>query len=297
MDEGNAAGAELASATTYGVVCARAAEGQRDLQECTRRYPDLFPVDPFDATLLNSVALAVAGGAPWLQTDELRIANRAALWVFGLDRTIDHLAGSPDEVAIAVKGCLAVGSGGPPQPGDGLTEFLADIRDALTDMPSYPALLPAWRIELDRMLAAMAREWIWKSERDLKGLPTVEEYLANADNFGSSFVNVVQWGVGFAEPLDRLTDLLSASRAVQRVLRLVNDLATFDREMRWGDLNVLMLGRSRAEVSEMITTLLAESMELLRPLRSTHPRIVTYLERQLGFSLGFYRVSDYWSTP
>src|SRR5688572_15841594 len=85
MDEANPAGAELASATTYGVVCARAAEGQRDLLECTRRHPDLFPADPFDATLLNSVALAVAGGAPWLQTDELRIANRAALWVFGLD--------------------------------------------------------------------------------------------------------------------------------------------------------------------------------------------------------------------
>jgi hypothetical protein len=295
MDEPSPAGAELASATTYGVICARAAEGQRDLQECASTYRKLFPPDPFDATLLTSVALAVACGAPWLNTDQLRIANRAALWVFGLDRTFDHLAESPDDMVSAVEGCLAVGAGGPPEPGDDLTRFLADIRDALADMPSYPALLPAWRTELDRMLAAMAREWIWKSERDVKGLPTLTDYLSNADNFGSSFVNVVQWGTGFAEPLDRLPDLLAASRAVQRVLRLVNDLATYDREERWDDLNVLMLGCTRAEVSEMITTLLAESMELLRPLRSTHPQIATYLERQLGFSLGFYRVSDYWA--
>jgi hypothetical protein len=147
------------------------------------------------------------------------------------------------------------------------------------------------------MLAAMAREWRWKSA--LAGGaagPTFEEYLGIADNTGLSFVNVSHWlFTGDEACLERLGELVTAGRAAQRVLRLVNDLATFERDMVWGDLNALMLA-DRASVSRRITTLVKRCRRLLHPLETACPQQVAYLARQIGFTSGFYQVTDFWGT-
>jgi hypothetical protein len=284
-------GDELERTLEHGRICGLAAGGQRDLQATAAAHPRLFPPKPFDATVFSTVAMATAFGAPWCTREQLRVANLTALWVFAADWRIDYLARSAAEVETVVAGCLSVVDGAAPGD-DPLLGLLAELRDELAAAPAFAAHRPAWREELRRMLRAMQREWVWKSARTR---PSFEEYLDNADNFGSSWVNVSHW-IALGEPatLAGLGELTAAGRGVQRVLRLVNDLATHQRDVGWGDLNALMLGVDRDELTRRIAALARQSLAVARELPPSCRRESVYLARQIGFSSGFYQVSDFW---
>jgi hypothetical protein len=286
----------LREAAEHGRICALAADGQRDLHKCAEAYPDLFPGDPFEPALFSAVPLATAFGAPWCTSDQLRMANRISLWIFAVDWLVDCRADSRDQVEDIVRRCLAIVDSGEPV-GDPLTRFLADIHDELAKAPLFATLGPLWYDQLHRMMTAMAREWDWKSARAIGGTgPTFQEYLANADNYGSSLVNVAHWIVtGDSYTVDQLEELRRASGAVQQVLRLLNDLASYRRELAWRDLNALMLGVDRAEVAEWIAVLVDRCRATHRRLAAGDPTAAAYLDRQIGYSMGFYPVTDYWS--
>ncbi|MEH1013313.1 terpene synthase family protein [Micromonospora sp. CPCC 206060] len=289
----------MGTATEQGRICALVARGQRDLQRCAVDHRDLFPADPFDATLFSSIAMAIAFGAPWCTEEQLRLTNRTVLWGFAVDWLVDRVATSAAEVDRLVDAALAVADGAAPPADQPLARFLAELRDELATAPTYPALRGVWRAELARMVSAMAREWVWKSTTAEKGgpavVPTLDEYLDNADNLGATFVNVTHWiHTGDPTTAAHLDDLVAASGVVQQVLRLVNDLGTYERDLRWGDLNALMLVADRAEVRHRIDALVDRSRDLLAPLTVTCPVQAAYLARQLGYSSGFYRTTDFW---
>lgn len=286
------------SAVESGRVSAVAGQAQRDLQRCAASYGDLFAAKPFDPALYSTIALANAFCAPWLGAHELRIANRASLWAFGLDWQVDYLAKSAEEVRQVIRRCVSVADGTPPAEEDMLARFLADILAELAAAPAFPELEPVWRRELDRMLAAMAREWEWQAMRssgDESRLPTFDEYLENADNICFSFVFVSHWILtSGSPPIAHATDIVAAGRLVQQVIRLLNDLGTYDRDITWGDLNPLMLGVSRDDVLARIAELVAASRPVLRDLHEPHPRLAAFLDRYIGFNTGFYGLTDYW---
>ncbi|TMR19073.1 hypothetical protein ETD86_20770 [Nonomuraea turkmeniaca] len=62
--------------------------------------------------------------------------------------------------------------------------------------------------------------------------------------------------------------------------------------MSCGDLNILGLGVSRAEVTEATAGLAREAAQLLGPVRERSPRAAAYLRRQLGFHSGFHGIPD-----
>lgn len=290
---------QVREATEHGSVCALAADCQRDLQKCDDAYPGLFP-RPFDARLFSTTALANAFGSPWSTASELRVATRSSLWVFAADWLVDYAAKTRAEVTELAEGCLAVADGAPPVAGAEVTRFLADIRDELATVPAFDRLHPVWYDQLRRYLDAVTREWDWKTARAAHGdaeLPTFEQYLDNHDNFGSAFVNVSHWiFTGDAYTHEHLDELRVPSGLVQRVLRLLNDLATYGRDRDWGDLNALMLGVGRAEVAERIGRLVDQCRTRIEPLRAESPRLAAYLERQIGYSTGFYGKTDYWGS-
>ncbi|WP_084517988.1 terpene synthase family protein [Microtetraspora niveoalba] len=295
------------AASDMGRIAALAAAAGRDLRKCAESYDDLFGGKPFDPGFYGSLALVGAFGSPWATADELRIVNRAALWVFAVDWLVDVTAKTSEDVDTIVRDCLATADGtvdgtadGTAGPATPLTRFLADIRDDLASVPAFAAARPVWRAQLERMLTAMAREWRWNDARENAGgtgrvLPDLEEYLANADGTGSSFVNVSHWiFTGDPWTVSHLDEVMAISAEVQRYLRLLNDLATYRRDVGWGDVNVLMLGVGRDEVSERMAELADRAGELLEPLRDVCPRTVAYLECQVGFNTGFYGGADYW---
>ncbi|RGC67093.1 hypothetical protein C5N14_20065 [Micromonospora sp. MW-13] len=288
---------QLSAAAEQGRICALAAKGQRDLQRHAARYPDLFSGRPFDGALFSNIALAIAFGAPWCTAEQLRLTNRAVLWGFALDWRIDYLAKSRADVDRVVAGALAVADGASPDADDPLGRLLAELRDELAGVPAFAELGDAWRGAVHRTVTAMAREWDWKTARERDGapLPSFAEYLDNADNLACTVVNVAHWiWTGDAETHRRLDRLVTVSDEVQRVLRLVNDLASYERDLQWGDLNALLLVADRAEVDQRIVELVERCNELLAPLTGGCPLQAAYLARQIGFSSGFYRSTDFW---
>jgi hypothetical protein len=264
------------------------------MQQWAETYPGLFSAKPFDAALYSTLSLAMAFSGPWFTAEQLRMANKASLWAFGLDWLVDYVATSPQEVEGIARRCLEVAGGAPPADGDDLARMLADIRDELASSPAFPELGPVWRDELERMLDGMLAEWRWKAD---KTVPTFEEYLGNADNLGFSFVFAAHWiHVSDRDPVAEVGRVREASRAVQRVIRLLNDLGTYERDVAWGDLNALLLDVTRAEVERRVAELAARSRELVEPLRDAQPGLAGYLERQMDFCAGFYRAGDYWGT-
>jgi hypothetical protein len=284
------------TASECGRVSAVAGQAQREMRQWAAAYPGLFTAKPFDSALFGTLAMASAFSGPWLTAAGLRMANRVCLWCFGLDWLVDYVATSPEEVREIVGRCLAVADGAPPDPGDELACFLADIREELASAPAFTALRPVWRDDLRRMLDAMALESEWKA--GLSGgvtPPTFEEYLGNADNLGFSFVFDSHWiFTAEAPPPGDVDGVRAASRAVQRVIRLLNDIGTYDRDVSWGDLNALMLGVTRDDLDKRLAALADRCRELIGPLRPAHPDLAAYLERQMDFCAGFYQVADYW---
>ena len=282
--------ADLLPAAECGATCATAGLAQRDLLRCAASYPTLFPAKPFDPAFFATIAAANAFSAPWLPADRLRITNRMTLWVFGLDRLIDTVAARPDEVDDIVGRCLATARSGAGS-GDALTGFLAEIRAELAGTPTFPDLGEVWHDEMRRMLTAMAREWWWKAEPGPE-LPTLDDYLDNAE-FGFSVVYVAHW-LATASPRSTvdIPGLRAAGHAVERVIRLLNDLGTHHRDVATGDLNALMLA-DRPVVQARIADETARSRALLSALVPAHRDLAVFLERMIGFNTGFYRVADY----
>lgn len=284
-------------AAERGRVCALAMACFGDLIKWSARHPVLFPPDPFGPSVFGGISLAMAFGSPDVAPDELRTTARTVMWEFGLDRLVDHVATERGQVEAIVDGCEAVAGGAPPAD-DPLFVVLAQLRDELAAHDGWMELAPVWREELHRYLSANLREWDWKTRAaDGASLPSFEEYLANADNIGATLVNVTHWvDRGTVRSAGELRRLAEAGDAAQRVLRLVNDLASHERDQRWGDLNGLMLGVDRAAVTERIAELTEDFELLAASLATDHPGAADHLRRQVGFSTGFYGVTDYWGT-
>lgn len=289
--------ATLVDAAEQGRICSVAARGQRDLQAQVATYPGLFPDPPVDATMLSALALSTAFIAPWCSASDLRTANRASLWVTAEDWRIDSETTSLEDVTATVTACLAVAAGDAPADGDELTRFLADIRDDLATAPLFGRLSHLWQDELRRMLGAEIREWRWRAGRSANAadLPSPDDYLANAAGYGATWVNISHWiATGAVETEEQLVTLGAASQEVEKVLRLVNDLASHERDIKAGDLNILMLGIDEHEVRRQAADLADRCHRLLDPLTDTIPQQVLYLRRVLGFTTGFYHGTDFW---
>jgi hypothetical protein len=284
-------------ARAAGRLAAVAGDCQRDLQRCALTYRDLFPSGSFDPGLFSTVALANVYSAPWLTADGLRLTNRASLWAFGVDRLIDAVADSAAAVEGVVDRCVRVAAGAPARAGDELTGFLAAITAEVRASPGYAWCGEHWQAALRGMLEAMAREWHWARHWPRETLrPSLAEYVDNADNFGFGFVFATFLVTTAVHPLPpaRVDALLDAARAAQRVMRLANDLATVDRDLASGDLNVLMFGEPVDAVHERIARLTDHGREMIAALRAEHPHACAYVERELDYNLGFYSLGDYW---
>jgi hypothetical protein len=280
---------ELGEAFELGRTCSMAAECRRDLRRCAQMYGVLFPPAAFDTELFDTLTLATAFSAPWATAERLKVVNRAALWVLAVDRLVNHTATTREQVNRLIRECQSVADGAVPR--SAVTRFLADLRDELATVKEFGDLQWLWRDQLSRMLAGMSRAWVW---RDTQAVPTLERYLDNADSHGSSFVDLSHWIYTADEwAKAHLDDLRAVSRHVQRYLHLLGDVASYRRDMSWGDLNILGLGVSRAEVTDAMAALAREAAQLIEPVRERSPRTASYLRRQIGFKAGFNGIPDH----
>ncbi|MBO3746776.1 hypothetical protein J5X84_11925 [Streptosporangiaceae bacterium NEAU-GS5] len=278
-----------------GQVSATAGRSARQMARWAAAYPRLFSAAPFDGTLHATLAMAAAFSGPWLSAEQLGMANKMCLWAFGADWLIDTVATGPAQVDELVAGCLAVTRGAEPPSGDDLLRFLADIRDELAGSAAFSVLGPLWHDHLARMLSAMAVEARWKHAA---AAPSPADYLANADNLGFCAVffahllhlESARSTVGAAE----LPAVEAAAQAVQRVIRVINDLGTHGRDQAWGDLNLLLVGVSAEEAENHLAALVRQAGDLIARLPAARRDWAAYLDRQMRFCAGFYAHADFW---
>ncbi|WP_043625475.1 terpene synthase family protein [Nonomuraea candida] len=281
-------GGELDEAFELGRTCALAAECGRDLRLCAQMYTGLFPATAFGADLFGALTLTTAFSAPWARADRLKVGNRAALWVLAVERLVERAVTSREQVDRLARECVSVAEGAVPR--TAATRFLADLRDELDTVREFEDLREIWLDQLAATLEGMATAWVW---RDTHASPTLSRYVGNADSRGSCFVDLSHW-IYSADDWTKahLGELRAVSRQVQRYLHLLGDVASYRRDMSWGDLNVLGLGVERAEVTATMEALAREAVSLIDPVREHSPRTAVYLHRQLGFSAGFAGISD-----
>lgn len=281
-----------------GRACAVAMDCLRDLGDFAAAYPALFPAKPLGPTVFSGVALAHAFSCPEATVDRIRIATRVTLWAFAADWLLDTVAESREEIEAITEGCAAVADGATPDPDVPLQCLLAELREELATAPHWNELYPVWRDQFDRYLSANVREWDWKAAYTAGGeaaLPTFDDYLANADNLGATFVNVSHWiHAGAARSAGEMERLAAAGDHAQRALRLLNDLATYERDLSWGDLNGLMLGLTSGDVTRRLDALVADCGVATDALAAEFPEPAVYLRRQLGYSTGYYGLTDFW---
>ncbi|MFG1857530.1 terpene synthase family protein [Actinomadura geliboluensis] len=274
---------------------------ERDLRSTMARYSGLFPSEAFDDKLPVKVAMAIIGQSPHSAPEQVAPEARASLWVFPVDYQIDTLASSRAQVHDLRRRCLDVADGAAPDPGDAVAVFLGELRDDLAEYPAFAVRRPVWRRHLAAMLDAMVREWEWRTARAAAGEaaaqlpPTFAQYQDNADNFGSTWVNVIHWITHNTPDVEACHDeLVAVSQRVQLVLRLFNDVATARREEASGDLNALRLV-SRDTVERRISELLDQCQTLIESVSARSPDSADYLRRQVSFSARFYGGgNDYW---
>ncbi|MGW0198829.1 terpene synthase family protein [Nonomuraea sp. NPDC003201] len=275
---------------------ARAAECARDLRRTAASYPELFDTGEF-ADTPGQIANMMVYGTPRHAPGVLRTPSRLALWIFPLDAAIDRDATQRSQVRAIVEECKDVIAGDDPR--TPLARLLAHIRDDLAHAPAFGHLGPVWRAELAAMLDAMAREWDWKiAARQTAVAPTVQEYLGNAANFGSTCVGVSRL-ISTDEPeatREHLPAIIDAANATQRVMRLVNDLRTFKRDRQWADLNAQMLGLDEHALRELINEERKACDPALDRLAQSCPGVAEDLRRQMMITWGFYfDGGDFWT--
>ncbi|MEV4373138.1 terpene synthase family protein [Nonomuraea sp. NPDC049637] len=281
-------GEELEEAYRLGRTCALAAECGRDLRRCAQLYDGLFPGAAFDAEFYQTLTLGTAFSAPWAGAGGLKAVNRSALWVLAVGRLVDHTATTREQVDRLTRECVEVAGGAVPR--SQVTRFLADLRDELATVEGFGPARRLWHDQLARTLDGMARAWVW---RDTRAAPTLERYLDNADSRGSCFVDLSHWiYTGDGWTTGHLEELRTVSRQVQRYLHLLGDVASYRRDLSWGDLNVLGLGVTGGEVTAAMAGLAREATGLIEALRGCSPRTAAYLGRRIGFNAGFTGISD-----
>jgi hypothetical protein len=247
-------------------------------------YPALFSERSCGQTLLRTLAFANAFSAPDVPAEQLCVTNRASLWNFAADFLFDTRVANRAEAAELAQRCLSAANGAPP--GCDASRFLADIRGDLSAGKGFDCLGERWCEELRRMLDAMVREREW-----IAAPPTVEDYLPTAAaSIGFSFVLLSHWIVT-GDDFRYADEVIAAAHHVELVLRVINDLGTYQRDLSDGDLNALCLGVTRADLTTRLENLLA-GLDL-DSVRRTHPGLAVFMDRQVGFNLGFYRMSDY----
>jgi hypothetical protein len=287
------------SAEGHGMLCASAIACLRHIEDYPTRYWRLFPPEGFPSTVFSATAMVTAFTSPGTPPAQLRVAVRSAIWVFAADWLVDHVAQSTQDIRMLAEDCLDAVAPAPSTQGrSDLAQLLREqVYDEIATASAFPAVQDLWRTELRRYWASCQHEWEW-GRLGRGAAATLDDYLADTDNFGSMVVNLSHWITQIpAHRTDCIPLLLDVSRIVQRILRLLNDLATHHREHGTGDVNAILLGFTPSEVNDRITTLIDEFDTAVAVHDSCCPEQAQYLRRQTHWCRGFYSATDFRTTP
>ena len=210
-----------------------------------RRYPFVRIGRILTASLETAVAL------PRLPLSDALLAAQMILWIYGLDDVADERLATVGELRRrGERWCAMAGAGSgideEKDGGDELTAMLLDMKERLAQSRLFEPLREYWTTCLRLLVEAMARESEYALEYQAHGpgaLPTLEEYLETGIHsigmpFWEATVLILLNDDAVLEQFGAVVEVIEHAGAA---LRLYNDVRTFDKEMREGGVNAILI--------------------------------------------------------
>jgi hypothetical protein len=212
-----------------------------------QRYPFVRTGRILTASLETAVAL------PRLPLSDALLAAQMILWIYGLDDVADERLMAVGELRRrGERWCAIAGDGfgsGMDEEEDGgneLTAMLLDMRERLVQSRLFEPLREYWTTCLNLLVEAMARESQYALEYEAHGpgaLPTLEEYLETGIHsigmpFWEATVLILSNDDAVLEQFEVVIEVIARAGAA---MRLYNDVRTFDKEMREGGINAILI--------------------------------------------------------
>jgi len=201
------------------------------------------------------LALSVAAAAPFCGVDALIATARLSLWVFTLDDLFDDERVPVVELRRRAARYRAIARAQPvDEADDSLAQALREVRDDLAHYSLFADLGETWAAALCGTIDAMMREHQWRNGYQRSGaaaLPGYVDYVANGLYSIGGPPHVWASLITIDDPsiLDRLPQLSAMERAACICIRLANDLQSFDKEVREGKINALVLLSQQATLA------------------------------------------------
>lgn len=272
------------------------------LIDALHTYFDSYPV--FNPVRFPATALTSVCENPYLPVSILEQIVRVPVWIFTIDAVIDEQQFTEAVVRerIAVYEQIARGATDIDVTADPYAYILADIRRGLTARPAFESLRPLWEDCYIRMMDGMMFE---AYDHPLR--PTWDEYLNHGlYSIGLPLYVVSTWilqlEAGAKPDFTRLIDMMKLSGIC---IRLANDLRTYEKEKREGNLNAIMIKEqeliaggadlqtaTRAAFS-CVQSELNRYMQVFESMRDEQDVLNVALCRLTAFSVGFYHQSDF----
>jgi hypothetical protein len=167
----------------------------------------------------------------------LRLAHDWMAWLIAFDDSVDDtaLGHEVDQVRLRTGALLVARTGAPDDP---LDRGFANLWSRLS------AAAPArWLDMFESHVREYFDSYLWEAgNRRAKAVPEVAEYLENRLNTGAvqTCFDLTLLTCG-GDPATRTERVLAAERLASRVISLTNDLASYHKERRLGDVHNLVV--------------------------------------------------------
>jgi hypothetical protein len=266
----------------------------RRMHRWATRYRDVFDVRRFGPTCMTMAMVA-----PWAPLDCLELVARQAALLWAVDDELEQ-SSSAVEFAGGLDGIRAAITGRPRDVDTPVTAALAELRADLSGFPLFAELGDAWTDSMVSGISAGFDEWRISRDMAAGGAPpSLDTYLDIATRTilkvpMTLAMLIVTEPESLRAHWDRLEPALwEAAVAV----RLANDYGSYERENSAGDLNIRMLGVSRARLRQDIAASLDRFHQHLDPLLGADPlRAAVTVDRYVTAPVEFYLWTDYKSS-
>jgi len=282
------------------------------LEEWARRHPLIR------AARIPMVALVAATVLPRLSVSDTLTVARLMLWIFGVDDRVDERVFTLEEMRRRAKQWYSIaryGPGSKVENSDGFAVMLAEIRKELSKSHLFEPLREYWAGSVPRLVEAMAQELQYGLQYNAYGadaLPSLDEYLHD-DSLGMYlWQSAALILLRDSSVMERFGPIGEVIKHAGVAIRLYNDVRTFDREMREGGVNSVLimyqkrlggtlnttkkedtLAKAREHVLRLADSYAQRCYDLIGQLQTASGRFEETTYRLVAFHAHFYGRTEY----
>ena len=251
------------------------------------------------------ICLTVAAAAPFADVQTVVDTARVSVWIFALDDLFDEAGLSHQELQERAERYKRILRDQPVDVWrDELAQMLTVVKKGLSRYAMYNRLGQRWEEALIGTIDAMLQENLWRMSYQQDGfrdLPDYEAYVATGRRSvgGPPHMWAAILTTGDPTVVSHVNKLAQMVNHSATVVRLANDMQTYDREVQEGKLNALLILRHYHERGGLSQTAAMEAArEHIQQRIGDHLRSLSGLRRVPGTSsekaeIAVYRVAQY----